>query len=166
MDDQDDLLRVQQHWQQGRTVAQQTASEAELARFATVHQIQLPADLVRYFALVNGTGGAYDEPFFCFYALEEVQTVAERFHDYHGTPKYSDLLRTWPEHGQFYVFADYMMHLFAYAIRLDVHFTSSNPVFVLCGGSYQLIAGSFTEFLGLYRRDSPVLYMGNEEPGE
>ncbi|SFQ82418.1 hypothetical protein SAMN04515668_4806 [Hymenobacter arizonensis] len=39
MAEQDDLLWVQQHWQQAGTIAQQTASEAELTRFATVHQV-------------------------------------------------------------------------------------------------------------------------------
>ncbi|MFD2787208.1 SMI1/KNR4 family protein [Hymenobacter rubripertinctus] len=62
MDQQDDLLWAKQQWQQagtGRdgTIALQTASEADLARFAEAHQVRLPADLVRYFALVNGTGG-------------------------------------------------------------------------------------------------------------
>jgi hypothetical protein len=166
MDEPDDLLWAQQHWQQAGTIALQTASEAELARFAKGQQVQLPADFIRYFALVNGTGGEYDESFFCFYSLAEVQSVAERFHDYHGSPKYSDLLHTWPEHGPFYVFADYMMHLFAYAIRLDNRSASTNPVFVLHGGQYQLIADSFTEFLALYKRDSAVLYMGDDDPAE
>jgi SMI1 / KNR4 family (SUKH-1) len=163
MDEPDDLLWARQHWQQAGTIALQTASEAELARFAQKHQIQLPADLVRYFALVNGTGGEYVKPFFRFYALAEVQSVAERFHDYHGVPKYSDLLHTWPEYGQFYVFADYMIHSLAYAIRLNPQTTSTNPVFVLCGGTYRPIAGSFTEFLALYRLDSPLLYMSDEK---
>ncbi|AHJ95563.1 hypothetical protein Hsw_PA0230 (plasmid) [Hymenobacter swuensis DY53] len=122
--------------------------------------------MVRYFTLVNGTGGKYDEPFFCFNSLAEVTSVAERFHDYHGVPKYSDLLHTWPEHKQFYVFADYMIHLFAYAIRLDAGASSTHPVYVLCGGEYRPIAESFTEFLALYKRDSAVLYMGDEEPDE
>lgn len=163
MDQPDDLLWAQQQWQQTSTIALQTASEAELARFAQEHQVQLPADFVRYFALVNGTRGEYDELFFCFYSLAEVQSVAERFQDHHGVPKYSDLLHTWPECGRFYVFADYMFHLFAYAIRLDSLPASTNPVFVLCGGTYQLIAESFTAFLALYKRDSAVLYMGDEE---
>ncbi len=166
MDQQDDLLWAQQQWQQAGTIALQTTSEAELACFAKQHQVRLPADLVRYFALVNGTGEEYDEPFFCFYKLAEVQSVAAKFHDYHGVPKYSDLLHTWPEHQQFYVFADYMIHLCAYAIRLDDLSASTNSVFVLCGGLYQPIAESFTEFLALYKRDSAVLYMGDEELAE
>ena len=166
MDEQDDLLWVQQQWQKAGTIAPQTASEAELARFATVHQVQLPADLVRYFTHVNGTGGEYDEPFFWFYSLAEVQSVAERFLDNHGIPKYSDLLHTWPEHGQYYVFADYMINLFAYAIRLDAEASSTNPVFVLCGGDHRPIAENFTEFLALYKRDSVMLYMGDEELDE
>ena len=59
-----------------------------------------------------------------------------------------------------------MMHTFAYAIRLDNQPASTNPVFVLQGGQYQPIADSFTEFLALYKRDSAVLYMGDEEPAE
>ena len=163
MDEQDDLLWAQQQWQHAGTVASETASAAEMARFSQVHQVQLPADLVRYFALVNGTAGTYDEEFFCFYSLAEVQAVAERFGDYHGVPKYSDLLHTWPEHPTFYAFADYMIHSLAYAIRLDAQTTATNPVFVLCGGTYRPIAESFTEFLALYRRDSPLLYMSDEE---
>ena len=128
MNQPDDLLWARQHWQQAGTIALKTASEAELARFTQERQVQLPADLVRYFALVNGTGGEYDEPFFRFYSLADVQSVAERFHDHHGVPKYSDLLHTWPEYGQFYVFADYMINLFAYAIRLDRLPAATNPV--------------------------------------
>ena len=166
MDEPDDLLWAQQQWQHAGIVASETASLAEIARFSQMHQVQLPADLVRYFALVNGTAGTYDEEFFCFNSLDEVQSVAERFHDYHGVPKYSDLLHTWPAHPTFYVFADYMIHSLAYAIGLDAQPTSPNPVFVLCGGTYRLIAASFTEFLALYRRDSPLLYMSDEELAE
>jgi hypothetical protein len=163
MDRQDDLLWVQQQWQQQGTVALQTASEAELTHFAKTHKVNLPADLARYFALINGTGGEYEDSLFRFYGLAEVQSVATRFHDYHGIPKYSDLLNTWSEHQQYYVVADHMFHLFAYAIRLDVFSITSNPVFVLCGGLYQQIAEDFTEFIALYRRDSARLYMGDEE---
>jgi hypothetical protein len=166
MHEPDDLLWAQERWQQAGTIALQPASETELARFAQRHHVRLPTDLARYFALVNGTGGEYDERFFRFYALADVQSVSERFHDHHGVPKYSDLLHTWPEHGPFYVFADYMIHLFAYAIRLDALASSTTPVFVLCGGLYQPVADSFTEFLALYKRDSAVLYMGDEELAE
>lgn len=141
MDEPDDLIWAQQHWQHAGTIARQTATEAELVDFAAKHQVQLPADIVHYFTLVNGTGGEYDELFFCFNSLAEVQSIADRFQYYHGVPKYSDLLHTWPEHRQFYVFADYMIHLFAYAIRLDAS-AATNPVFVLCGGKYELIAES------------------------
>ncbi|WBA44187.1 SMI1/KNR4 family protein [Hymenobacter canadensis] len=163
MDQSDELLWAQQQWQQGGTIALQTASEAELTRFAQRYHVQLPAELVRYFTLVNGTAHAYDERFFRFYSLAEVQSVAERFDDYHGLPKYSDLMRTWPEHKQFYVVADYMIHLLAYAIRLDAQAFSANPVFVLCGDKYQQVATSFTEFLTLYKRDAAELYMSEEE---
>lgn|GEM_PF-5650763 len=122
----------------------------------------LSADFVRYITLVNGTRGDYDELFFRFFLLAEVQSTAERFHDYHGVPKYSNLLHTWSKHKQFYVFADYMIPLLAYTIRLDALSTATNPVFVLCRRTCQPI----TEFLALYGWDWPVLYIGEEELAE
>ncbi|WP_092678842.1 SMI1/KNR4 family protein [Hymenobacter arizonensis] len=124
----------------------------------------MPAELVRYFTLINGTGAEYDESFFCFYGLAELQSVAERFHDYHGSPKYSDLLHSWPDHARFYVIADYLIHTFAYAIWLGEDAAGSNPVYVLYGGEYRLIAENFTAFLALYKRDSAMLYLEDEEP--
>ena len=60
MDAPDNLLWAQQHRQHAETIAQQTASDAELNRFATWHQVQWPANRVHYFAYVNGTGGEYN----------------------------------------------------------------------------------------------------------
>jgi len=53
-----------------------------------------------------------------------------------------------------FVFADYMSHLFAYAIRLYQHSEDFNEVYLICGDKYKIVASSFSEFLKLYFDDS------------
>ncbi|HVU83383.1 MAG TPA: hypothetical protein VHC50_00990, partial [Puia sp.] len=59
--------------------------------------------------------------------------------------------------GNCFVFADYMFHLFDYAIRLYPDRRNFNEVYGICGDKYSLVANSITEFLNLYFEDSPML---------
>lgn len=53
-----------------------------------------------------------------------------------------------------FVFADYMFHLFDYAIRLYPYKRSDNEVYGICGDKYRLMATSFAGFLKLYLGNS------------
>ena len=152
-----DLLQeLKNRWERAGNLNSELATRAALQRFEVTAQTPLPADLSHYFQLINGSNKLYDEGFFCFYSLSEVQSIPVKFRDYHGIPKYSDLLHTLPSCERYYVFADYEFHLMAYAIRLDSE-PERQAVYVLCGGKYRLVASDFTAFLEAYLYDPDSL---------
>jgi hypothetical protein len=114
----------------------------------------LPLDLIEYFTLVNGTNGEYNDRMFDFYPINNFKSIIHDLKYWRGIPDYGRIVNTLENCGDCYVFADYMLHLFAYAIRLFPHDTDINEVYAICGDQYRMIANSFSEFLDLYLEDS------------
>ncbi|TGE24885.1 hypothetical protein E5K00_06705 [Hymenobacter aquaticus] len=135
------------------------ATTEAVVAFQQAAGLLLPADMTQYFLTVNGSNDQYDANFFAFYTLANLTSIQSKFADYHGVPKYSDLLYTFDQCGTCYVFADFMISLTAYAIQLHPEPSPTNTVYVVCGGVYKAIASSFSEFLELYVADSDKLYL-------
>jgi len=132
----------------------------DLEVFALRNKKSLPNDLAEYFIKLNGTNSEYDANFFRFYSLGEFKTIEEEFVEWNGLPDYSKALGVIPEHNDYYLFADYSFHAFAYAIKLyEKGFSGINEVCVISGGNYKQIAGSFTEFLELYIKDCSLVFL-------
>lgn len=156
----DGLSSVATAWQaEPATRTAAVATPETLEAFEQATGLLLPADMSRYFLTVNGSNDEYDANFFAFYTLGHFESIADKFADYHGAPKYSDLLHTFDQSSTCYVFADFMISLMAYAIQLHPGPSPTNTVYVLCGGVYNPIASSFSEFLDLYLMDSDRLYL-------
>jgi len=120
---------------------------------------KLPADLKSFFLNVNGTNGEYDSSFFKFYPFELFKPVDIFFSDWKGIPDYQLLSSKLPNANECFVFADYQMCLFSYAIRLKKTESSINEIYVLCGDEFKIVANSFSEFLSLYFEESVSLQL-------
>jgi SMI1 / KNR4 family (SUKH-1) len=90
-----------------------------VAKFEARWKVVLPSDLREYFLTVDGTGDHYEEAFFRFWPLEEVQPVQ----DYS-----SELYRLLPQSAGYFVFCDHSIDLFVYAIQMSNANDDANPL--------------------------------------
>lgn len=134
-----------------------TASEQDIVAFQKKIQLILPHDLKEYFRIFNGTMNAYNDRFFCFYSLDEFESLKEKFKEWSGTPNYKNIVNTLEKNENCYVFADYQCHLFTYAIRLYNIDSNKNEIYAICGDEFRLIAKTFTEFIDQYLANSDEL---------
>ena len=146
--------RLKAQWvAQGAKVRPGVTGEA-LRNFEAVHAVCLPQDMRDYFLAVDGmeevdtmTGN-----FFFFWPLHAVKTVSEEL----GPEAQAGII----ESNQYFLFADYCLWCWGYAIRLTNNPTGDNSVF--CTGSSLdnagVVAGSFTEFVELYLADDAAIY--------
>lgn len=111
--------------------------------FESEKGLLLPADLAEYFKMLGNKPVKIDDQLYQFYTLDDFKRIGNEL--------------TFEGMEDCFVFADYMFHLFDYAIRLYPDRRDINEVYGLCGNKYVLIANSFTEFLNLYLEDSLVL---------
>lgn len=68
-----------------------------------------------------------------------------------------DIVNSLTDHEQFFPFANFSFHLFAYAIKLYPNYYPTNEVIVMCGNEYKKIADSFFKFANLYLNNSEYL---------
>lgn len=129
----------------------QGATSSEITAFEEKYGIRLPADVRAYFETVNGTLlGAYnmeDRDLLSFWHLDQVRTFAE------------EGIKGDPDAAHSFVFADYSMWGYAFAVRLSKDPTAPAPVVVDIGSPHQIVAGSLAEFLERYlKRDKDIIY--------
>jgi hypothetical protein len=147
----ENLARLEVFWSFSDTWKK--ASEFELSSFQEKYNVIIPDDMKMYFAALNGTGPYWDENLLTFYPLSDVKSIGEDLINYGGSPNYTNLSNTLDHYRDCFVFADYSLNVFAYAIRLYSKPTESNEVYTVCGDEYKVIANSFKEFIGLYLQD-------------
>jgi len=150
-------------WKSDSIVRPNPASEQELLRFQNTNEVTLPEDLAEYFRLVNGTNEEYESRLFQFYSLNNFKNIGDELKHFNGVPDYSGLVTTLKDYTKYFVLADYMFHLFSYAIRLNKYDeTEGNEVLILSGEKYQKISNSFSDFVTLYLDDSIELQFNTE----
>lgn len=128
------------------------ATERDVQAFESKYEIEMDQEFRAYLLTANGmlqsANDQCDSNLFAFWQLDRIRPVAEECPE----------LQTTPEEKRYFVFADYMIWSWAYAID----FNSSSPCVgkvVLVGGlREQCVASSFYEFVHLYIQDSPRLY--------
>jgi hypothetical protein len=151
------ILRLKELLASENLKASIPATESDISTFVEAAGMILPEDLIDYFKILNGTSGEYDERFFAFYSLQEFVNLNDKFRDWNGIPKYKDILVSFENASNCYVFADYQFHLFTYAIQLDTIGGIKNEVYAICGGEFRVIANSFSHFIDRYLDDSDDL---------
>lgn len=136
----------------------QYPSLREFTSFETATGLKLPEDLKAYFNTVNTTAEAYDKDMFCFYSFPQFQSVETKLKPWKGIPDYSNIVNTLENHTECFVFADYMIQMFTYAIRLNSTNTGVNEIYIICGDKHKVIATSFSGFMNLYEEESIELF--------
>jgi len=132
----------------------------KLSAFESKNSLVLPPDLAEYFKLLDSTTNKLDTNLYQFYALEQFKNIEDELAQWGGIPNYTNIINTLEQSGNCFVFADYMFHMFTYAIRLHQNAIGINEIYIICGDKYKIIANSFSDFLDLYLSDSAELQFG------
>ena len=135
-------------------------NEIEIQTFEFTNNLIIPKDLGDYFKQINGTDG-YDDGFFQFYSLENFKSIVNQFITWKTVFDSKKFSEAFGSIDSCFVFADYQIHLFSYAIQLNRNETEKNQVFVFCDNDFKLIADSFTEFIELCLEDSHKLFFND-----
>ena len=114
----------------------------------------LPEDLKECFAILGNVKSQYNEDLYRFFSLKQFKGINEELKYFGGSPDYRNIVNTLREYKECFVFADYMFHMFSYAIRLHNRESEKNDIYIICGDKYRIIADSFTAFIELYSVDS------------
>jgi hypothetical protein len=132
------LAELTRRWHEQGVPVLPGASESQLRAFESTHKVQCPGDFATYLCTLGGMlAGAMDEHLVRFWPLTEIQPVSETT-DPAGP-------------GRYFVFADYSISAFEYAIRLS---TSTESAIAIIGGHAPMIVSStFAEFLMVYLTD-------------
>jgi hypothetical protein len=125
------------------------ATEEEVNAFETVHSIKVPDDLRAYFLRFNGV--EEDPDMFCFWPLSRLASVLS----ISGLSKATASLR---EVDRYYVFADYMIESYYYAIYLGDNPSVQHSVILPDFPKHPVIASNFSDFLELYLTDHPRIH--------
>jgi len=150
----DFIKKIEEKWiTENVKITSIKATDTDILLFEKNEGVILPPDAVEYYKKLNGTDG-YDDDFFEFYALNDTQDIAT----YAGNIIDANILKKDIELHNLYVFGEYMISLYIYAIRLDSS-NSNDGIFVFCGNEYKKIATSFTDFFELYLEGSQDLFL-------
>jgi hypothetical protein len=154
-------LRIKEHWlSQNRYLVTRGVNEKEILSFESKYSVKMPLDLRDYFHQVNGMGywpADQDKEGFSFYRLRDIKTLSETAKD-----QQFDWLKNLPEADSFFIFSDYLVWCWGYAVRLSKDPTVKNDVVLLCCHNPIKIADSFMEFVELYFEDDERLYPPKE----
>jgi hypothetical protein len=142
--------RIEEHWHKddsgyGRD-RQKRATEDEMQAFEQRHSVRLPVDLREYFQRLNGIDSA--PGFFRFFPLSRLIALK--------APSFATF-----ETDRYFIFADYMMGTWYYAIYLGEDQFLQNRVILPDLPGPPILAPNFSDFIELYLTDSAKLY-GNQ----
>jgi len=142
--------RVVDRWRRSNIPANAEATDESIAAFESQFQVALPPDVHRYFGMLNGTGQEMDEDMYRFWPLCEVKPVQDELSDANGFI-YPDRF-AYPD---CYVFADYMISCWLYAVRLTNDSAQPAPVYRVTAGDVpgEQMAPSFCDFMSRYADD-------------
>jgi hypothetical protein len=146
----DDLWsRVSKRWSDSG-ISRSGVSDAEICAFEARYRIVIPADVRQYFARLNGTGDDMDGETYRFWPLAEVKPVHEELVGFRGI-QYPDRY-AYPD---CFVFADYMISSWLYAVKLTRDATQPAPVYRVTASEVpgERMADSFCDFMSRYAND-------------
>lgn len=128
------------------------ASREMIAAFEASSGTVLPSEIASYFAIVDGFEpgrSEQDARGFSFWSITRVCSVSQLAEGQYGFPGAEN----------YFVFADYLSWSWAYAFR--VLSASSAPIFIVgtANGVPHRVAPSFAQFVDIYIRNEPELYL-------
>jgi len=132
-------------------------NQNDLLIFENKNKLLIPNDLRNYFLNLNGTNNSYDENFYRFFSFENFKRVISFYEDWKGIPDYSQLKKQRDLWNNVFIFCDYQFCLISYAVKLKNKESLSNEVYAICGGDYEQVSKSFSEFIEIYNEDPDKL---------
>ncbi|HEY4149570.1 MAG TPA: hypothetical protein VGM41_11600, partial [Chitinophagaceae bacterium] len=96
--------------------------------FESQNDLLLPADLTEYFKCLGDTVVEIDDNLYQFYTIDEFKSVKKELSHWGGIPDYRNIINTLEGTENCFVFAEYMFHLYAYAIRLYKDKRNANEI--------------------------------------
>lgn len=144
------LNNIRRRWQDQGLTVQAGASDAQLADFERKYRVKLPDTLRTLLKFVDGMAdGDVDDDLYCFWPISDIKTVGEICKTGLGPAKIDPA-----DYENYFVFADYCISAWDYAIELDSNPNNPGPVYrVFCEPVKEKIAESFFEFLQMYAED-------------
>jgi cell wall assembly regulator SMI1 len=143
-------IRIRNYWLAQGVRIRPGASVEDLDAFERLHGVRLPADVRTFLQAVNGfEEGEWDEEMVEWYPISRWEPMT--------APSY--IAETLPDAASYYLFADYCLKGFLYAIRLRPGPNEQSTVIGWTGGdppSWR-VASSFSELLEEYLRDPAVM---------
>lgn len=139
------------NWRRSDLPIRPGATLESIKEFEEKYQVTLPADFAEYLQTVDGTGvDESDENVLSFLPLSEIRPVHEVLDDSGGVV-YSDRF-AYPD---CFVFADYLISSWLYAVQITSDPDNSGPVYRVTGSDapVHMEAASFREFMTRYAAD-------------
>jgi hypothetical protein len=128
------------------------ADEAQIERFEHRYRLEMISEFRAYLLTVNGMlqsgNDDCDSNLFAFWQLDRIRPIADECPE----------LQRSPEEGRYFVFADYMIWSWAYAVDLTSSSATAGKIILVGGLREQCVSSTFSEFVRLYTEDSPQLY--------
>lgn len=143
--------RVIKTWRRSQLAIRPGVSAEAITAFQARYRVVLPVDVRDYFLAADGTGDDMDESYNRFWPLAEMKPVHDDLADT-GPFKYPDRF-AYPE---CFMFADYSIRCWCYAVKLTADPAQPAPVFRVTGNdpAGEQMASSFREFMERYAADS------------
>lgn len=116
------------------------ATAEQIAEFEERNQVVLPEDLREYFLRFNGTNGDGDEQLFAFWQLDKLKSL-------------SDCKSNLAQMDRYFLFADYMISCWEFAVYLGDGPAIQNRVIIPDFAGRPIIASNFSDFIELYLQD-------------
>ncbi len=130
--------QVKHHWEQKHAKCRGGISLEDIKEFEASNKVIFPIDFREYLTILNGMlEYSEDDDQMRFYPLEQIRLCNIK------NPKYQFLNKN------FYIFADFSIGIFHYAIELLPVSSETNNVYLIAEAPI-LMAQSFTEFLKIY----------------
>lgn len=131
------------HWQANDCAACAGASAEEIENFQRHYEVVLPSSVRAYFEAANGQCEEMGNDLFRFWPLSEVKPVSEELD--------SDIHTDRLDFPGYFVFADYLIWSWGYAVKIESISEFAAPVHCLTGEKHtRQVASSFVEFIQKY----------------
>ncbi|MFN3652640.1 MAG: SMI1/KNR4 family protein [Armatimonadota bacterium] len=145
------VQRLHRYWLEHRVRMLPGASQEELDAFERANGVRLPPDIREFLQTMNGFEQyEWDPECVEWYPISRWERLSE-----YGHYPFEDA-------DQYFVCADWMLHAFIYAVRLDASGKCENT-FLLLGppGPPEVLARSFSELFEAYLKEGPVMLGGS-----
>jgi len=140
--------QVIRYWRRSGIVIRPGVSMAEIESFQLKHGVSVPSDFLQYLLTVDGSSdGDMDDDLFRFWPLSEVVPVHDELDERGGV--------VYPYRFAYpdcFVFADYLVNSWLYAIKLTADPTQPAPVYRVTASKNpgEQMFASFREFMESY----------------